>query len=32
MLRKRGITRVHPLEGGFDAWRAAGYAVETQRA
>ncbi len=28
MLKKHGIQRVHPLEGGFDAWRAAGYRVE----
>jgi hypothetical protein len=23
-LRKRGIVRVHPLQGGVDAWRALG--------
>jgi rhodanese-related sulfurtransferase len=27
-LRKRGITRVRPLEGGFDAWRERGYPLE----
>lgn len=27
-LRRRGIRRVHPLKGGFSAWRAAGLPVE----
>lgn len=27
---RRGYSRVRPLEGGFDAWVAAGYAVERQ--
>jgi membrane protein DedA with SNARE-associated domain/rhodanese-related sulfurtransferase len=27
-LRELGITRVRPLEGGYDAWRELGYAVE----
>jgi len=27
-LRKRGITRVRPLEGGFDAWRERGFPLE----
>lgn len=28
MLKRRGIHRVRPLEGGFDAWLAAGRPVE----
>jgi membrane protein DedA with SNARE-associated domain/rhodanese-related sulfurtransferase len=28
MLRQRGLTRVRPLLGGIDAWRARGYPVE----
>jgi len=28
MLKKRGIDRVRPLEGGFEAWVAAGRPVE----
>jgi rhodanese-related sulfurtransferase len=28
MLKKRGIDRVRPLAGGFEAWVAAGYPVE----
>lgn len=28
MLRKRGIERVRPLTGGFDAWLAAGLPIE----
>ncbi len=31
LLRKRGIRRVRPLEGGFDAWREAGYPLERLR-
>jgi membrane protein DedA with SNARE-associated domain/rhodanese-related sulfurtransferase len=27
-LRRRGVRRVRPLEGGFEAWRERGYAVE----
>ncbi|HKA60778.1 MAG TPA: hypothetical protein VKH83_00070 [Methylomirabilota bacterium] len=27
-LRRRGITRVHPLEGGLAAWMALGYPVQ----
>jgi rhodanese-related sulfurtransferase len=27
-LRAQGITRVRPLEGGFDGWRELGYPVE----
>jgi 3-mercaptopyruvate sulfurtransferase SseA len=28
LLRRRGIARVRPLAGGFDAWRERGYPVE----
>ena len=28
LLKRRGVQRVRPLEGGFDAWRAAGHPVE----
>ena len=28
MLKKRGVERVWPLEGGFEAWVAAGRRVE----
>jgi rhodanese-related sulfurtransferase len=28
MLIDRGRTEAHPLKGGFDAWRQAGYPVE----
>jgi rhodanese-related sulfurtransferase len=28
LLKKRGITRVRPLEGGLDAWKEAGYPVD----
>jgi rhodanese-related sulfurtransferase len=27
-LRRRGITRVRPLEGGLDGWAEAGFPVE----
>jgi rhodanese-related sulfurtransferase len=27
-LMRRGYTRVRPLTGGIDAWRAAGYAID----
>jgi rhodanese-related sulfurtransferase len=27
-LRRRGVTRVRPLEGGFDAWQARNYPIE----
>ncbi|HEV2175976.1 MAG TPA: hypothetical protein VGW33_02045 [Terriglobia bacterium] len=30
LLRRRGINRVRPLEGGFDAWRERGYPLETR--
>jgi rhodanese-related sulfurtransferase len=28
-LRRRGVTRVRPLEGGFAEWRERGYPVES---
>jgi len=28
MLAEHGFHNVHPLHGGFDAWRKAGYPVE----
>lgn len=28
LLKRRGIERVRPLAGGFDAWLAAGHPVE----
>jgi rhodanese-related sulfurtransferase len=28
LLRERGIVRVRPLHGGFEAWRALGFPVE----
>jgi rhodanese-related sulfurtransferase len=31
-LRKRGIVRVRPLAGGFDAWKDQGLPVESRRA
>jgi rhodanese-related sulfurtransferase len=31
-LKKRGIERVRPLEGGFEAWRRAGRPVEALEA
>ena len=27
-LRRHGVRKVRPLQGGIDAWMAAGYAVE----
>jgi rhodanese-related sulfurtransferase len=30
-LRQRGLERVRPLAGGFDAWKGAGYPVEMRR-
>jgi rhodanese-related sulfurtransferase len=29
LLRKKGITRIRPLEGGLDAWRERGYPLVT---
>jgi rhodanese-related sulfurtransferase len=28
LLKRKGITRVHPLEGGLAAWMRLGFAVE----
>jgi 3-mercaptopyruvate sulfurtransferase SseA len=32
LLRRRGIERVRPLAGGFEAWRARGFPLETRKA
>jgi rhodanese-related sulfurtransferase len=29
LLRKKGIKRIRPLEGGLDAWRERGYPLVT---
>ncbi len=29
MLKQRGIARVRPLRGGFDAWVAAGFPIDS---
>jgi rhodanese-related sulfurtransferase len=29
LLRKQGITRIRPLQGGLDGWRQLGYPVDT---
>jgi len=29
LLRKNGITRIRPLQGGLDAWRERGYPMDT---
>jgi len=29
LLRKNGITRIRPLQGGLDAWRERGYPIDT---
>jgi rhodanese-related sulfurtransferase len=29
LLRKNGITRIRPLQGGLDAWRQRGYPMNT---
>jgi rhodanese-related sulfurtransferase len=31
LLKKRGIERVRPLEGGFDGWRNLGFPVQSLR-
>jgi rhodanese-related sulfurtransferase len=31
-LKKLGITRVRPLDGGYNAWRELGYPLEPARA
>jgi 3-mercaptopyruvate sulfurtransferase SseA len=28
LLRKQGVKRIRPLEGGLDGWREAGYALQ----
>jgi hypothetical protein len=28
LLRKQGIKKIRPLEGGLDGWREAGFALE----
>jgi hypothetical protein len=28
LLRKQGIRRIRPLEGGLDGWREAGFALQ----
>jgi rhodanese-related sulfurtransferase len=28
LLRKQGITRIRPLQGGLDAWRKHGYPMQ----
>jgi rhodanese-related sulfurtransferase len=32
LLRKQGIDRVRPLEGGFDGWRKLGFPVQKMQA
>jgi 3-mercaptopyruvate sulfurtransferase SseA len=29
LLRKQGIRRIRPLQGGLDAWRKLGYPIQT---
>jgi 3-mercaptopyruvate sulfurtransferase SseA len=29
LLRRKGIKRIRPLEGGLDAWRKRGYPMDT---
>jgi len=29
LLRKQGITKIRPLQGGLDAWRERGYPLST---
>jgi len=29
LLRKKGINRIRPLQGGLDAWRERGYPLDT---
>jgi len=29
LLRKKGVKRIRPLEGGLDAWRDLGYPLQT---
>jgi len=28
LLRKQGVKRIRPLQGGLDGWREAGYALQ----
>ena len=30
LLKKQGITRIRPLQGGLDAWRNLGYQMQVQ--
>jgi 3-mercaptopyruvate sulfurtransferase SseA len=32
LLKKQGITRIRPLQGGLDAWRNLGYQMQVQEA
>jgi 3-mercaptopyruvate sulfurtransferase SseA len=32
LLRRRGIQRVRPLEGGLDSWRKLGFPMQSSRA
>jgi rhodanese-related sulfurtransferase len=32
LLRKQGITRIRPLQGGLDGWRNLGYPMESAEA
>jgi len=32
LLKKRGVTRVRPLAGGFHGWRDRGFPLETVKA
>jgi 3-mercaptopyruvate sulfurtransferase SseA len=29
LLRRQGVKRIRPLEGGLDGWREAGYKLQT---
>jgi len=29
LLRKQGVKRIRPLQGGLDAWRKLGYPIQT---
>jgi 3-mercaptopyruvate sulfurtransferase SseA len=31
LLRKNGIKRIRPLQGGLEAWRQRGYPLDTKR-
>jgi rhodanese-related sulfurtransferase len=32
LLRRQGITRIRPLQGGLNAWRNLGYAMQNHEA